>query len=292
MDNFIEQLTAFAITYGLKIIGAILTLIIGRIAAGFVRKLFNRVLTRANIEQTIVGFACNLTYGLVLVATAFVVLSSFGVETASFVAILGAGSFALGFALQGALSNFAGGVILLLLRPFRVGDRIDAVGVTGFIEEIGVFSTTLATLDNLRVMIPNSKLSGDIVKNYSVHATRRLDLFVPVGYTASIEQALRIMDDIIDEDERILADPEPVAAVYELGAGSVKLVVRVWVEVEDYRPVQFDLNREIKEEFDRNGIPFPMPHRIVHVIEQVEEIGTVDFPTRVRDFFYTLVNPE
>lgn len=290
MENFIEQLTAFATTYGLKVIGAILTLIIGRVTAGVLRNALRQILTRAKVEPTIIGFGCNLIYGLVLVFTAFVILSSFGIETASFVAILGAVSFAVGFALQGALSNFAAGVILLLLRPFRVGDRIDAVGVTGSIEEIGLFATTLSTSDNVRVTIPNSKLSGDTAKNFSAYDTRRVDLLVPIGYDSAIEQAHQVVTDIISGDERILADPEPLIAVWELAA-SVKLAVRVWVESKNYGAVRSDLNRRIKEEFDRNGIRFPAPQRVVHVLQKSGGNGSAGSQTRVRDFFQTIVKP-
>ena len=265
MKTVMEQLVAFATTYGLQIIGAIIILIVGRIAAGVCRGVVRRLLEKGKADPAIVSFAGSLIYILVLTFAVLAALAKFGIQTASFVAILGAAGFAVGFALQGSLSNFAAGVLILAFRPFRVGDFIDAAGVMGAVKEIHLFTTILATPDNVQIIVPNSKLYGDIIKNYSANATRRVDLVIGIGYGSSIKQAYEIISDILKEDERVLADPAPQIAVSELADSSVNFVVRPWVNAADYWNVRFDLTRKIKETFDEKGIEIPFPQRTVHM---------------------------
>jgi len=268
MENVLSRLVELLTIYGLKVVGAIIILIIGRVVAGFVRKVIRRVLRRSNVDESIVGFAGSLVYALVIAFAVVASLSKFGVETTSMVAVLGAAGFAIGFALQGSLSNFAAGVMILIFRPFRVGDFINAAGIAGTVKEISLFNTIISTPDNVKVIVPNGKVSGDIIKNYSGFDTRRIDLTVGIGYGSPIEKAISIINEIVKEDSRILPDPAPQIAVSELADSSVNLVVRPWVRKEDYWSVRFDLMKKIKEKFDENGIEIPFPQQVVHVINE------------------------
>jgi small conductance mechanosensitive channel len=187
------------------------------------------------------------------------------------VAILGAAGFAIGFALQGSLGNFAAGVLILVLRPFRVGDFIMGAGEAGTVKTIKLFTTELATPDNIKIMIPNGKLFGDTIKNVSGYDTRRVDLVIGIGYGSDIQQAHDVTADLMARDERILKDPPPQIAVSELADSSVNLVVRPWVAKADYWGLRFDLTRKIKEAFDQNGIEIPFPQRVVHTVAEKAE---------------------
>ena len=181
MKTAVDQLVIFVTTYGLKIIGAIIILILGRIAAGIVRRSVRRILERSRTDPSIVSFVGSLTYVLVLTFAVLAALAKFGIQTASFIAILGAAGFAIGFALQGSLANFAAGVLILVLRPYRVGDFIDSAGVAGIVKEIQLFTTVLATPDNIKIMVPNGKIFGDVIKNITAYDTRRVDLVFGIG---------------------------------------------------------------------------------------------------------------
>lgn len=266
MDNVSDQLTLFVTTYGIKIIGAIIILILGRIAAGIGRKIVGRVLEKAQTDPAVISFVGSLTYFLILIFAVIAALAKFGIQTASFVAILGAAGFAVGFALQGSLANFASGVLILLFRPYRVGDFIDTAGVAGSVRDIQLFTTVLATPDNVKIMVPNGKIFGDVIKNVSAYDTRRVDLVIGIGYTSDIQKAQEIIKNLINEDNRILSDPAPQIAVSELADSSVNFVVRPWVNKADYWSVKFDLTRKIKESFDENGIEIPFPQRTVHMM--------------------------
>lgn len=229
-SSVIDQLIAFSTAYGLKVIGAIVILIVGRIVAGLARKTVKRLLDKSRVDPTIVSFAGSLIYVFILVFAVIAALSKFGVQTASFIAVLGAAGFAVGFALQGSLGNFAAGVLILVFRPYKVGDYIDAAGVAGTVKEIRLFTTYLATPDNVKIMVPNGKIYGDIIKNYSAHDTRRVDLLVGISYASSIQKAIEVLMSLIKQDKRILSDPAPQIAVSELADSSVNLVVRPWVK--------------------------------------------------------------
>jgi small conductance mechanosensitive channel len=187
------------------------------------------------------------------------------VETASFIAILGAAGFAVGFALQGSLANFAAGILILVLRPYKVGDYIDGGGVAGSVKEIKLFTTVLATPDNIKIMVPNGKIFGDVIKNITAYDTRRMDIIVGIGYDSSIQQAHDVYLNLIKSDDRVLKDPEPQVLVSELADSSVNLTGRFWVKKENYWPVRFDLTRKVKEAYDENNIEIPFPQRVVHM---------------------------
>lgn len=266
MDTTVSQVNIFLATYGLKIIGAIIILILGRIAAGLGRNIVKKMLLKAKADDAIRSFVGSLTYILILTFTVLAALAKFGIQTASFVAILGAAGFAVGFALQGSLANFAAGVLILVLRPFKIGDYIEGAGVAGTVKKIELFTTVLTTPDNVKIMVPNGKLFGDIIKNVSAYDTRRVDLVIGIGYASSIQKAVEVLSGLMKAETRILPDPPPQIAVSELADSSVNLVVRPWVKKEDYWGVKFDLTRAIKEAFDENGIEIPFPQMAVHTV--------------------------
>ncbi len=268
MSAVIEKLVAFGTEYGLKIVGAVIILIVGRIVAGFGRRIVRRLMEKAKTDPAVISFAASLTYILIITFAVLAALAKFGIQTASFVAVLGAAGFAVGFALQGSLSNFAAGVLILVFRPYRVGDVIDAAGVLGAVKDIQLFTTVLATPDNVRILVPNGKLYGDIIKNYTANDTRRVDLVFGIGYTSSIPKAFEVLSGLLKEDKRILADPEPTIAVAELADSSVNFVVRPWVKKEDYWNVRFDLTRKVKESFDANELEIPFPQQTVHMLSE------------------------
>jgi small conductance mechanosensitive channel len=264
VDNLMDTLVTFATGYGIKIVGAILLLIIGRMVAAFARRLSKRVLSNRGVDPAIVSFVGGLLYYLILAFTVIAVLNNFGVQTASLVAVLGAAGFAIGLALQGSLANFAAGIMLLIFRPFRIGDYVEVAGTSGTVRELGLFTTVLTTPDNIKIMIPNGKAFGDIIKNVTAFDTRRVDLVIGIGYGSPIDKAIGVLNDILNTDARILDDPAPQIAVAELDDSSVNLVVRPWVKTSDYWPVRLDLTKRIKEAFDENNIEIPFPQMVVH----------------------------
>jgi small conductance mechanosensitive channel len=268
MDKLIETLTNFAMLYGLKVIGAIVILILGRIAAGIGKSIVKKMCKKANVDSSITSFLGSLFYFLIIIFTVLAALAKFGIETASFVAILGAASFAVGFALQGSLANFASGVMILLFRPFKVGDYVEAGGTAGSVKGISLFSTILATPDNIKIIVPNGKVFGDTIKNITAYDTRRLDIVVGIGYESSIQKATEVFLGLIKADDRIMGDPEPQILVGELADSSVNIIGRFWLKKENYWPVKFDLTRQVKEAFDQNSIVIPFPQRTIHMVSE------------------------
>ena len=249
------------------LISALLIYVIGkivlRIAIGIVRKM----LAKKGVDQTLTGFLAGI---LNMAGMALIVISAIGalgIETAQFAAILGAAVFAIGFALQGSLGNFASGVMLIFFRPFKVGDFVEAGGTAGVIVEISVFSTILKTGDNKRVIVPNSGVTGGNIVNYSANDTRRIDLVFGIGYDDDMAKAKQVMTEVMAKDERILKDPAPVIGLAELADSSVNFVCRPWCKTADYWGVLFDLNENMKLAFDKAGINIPYPQQDVHMHE-------------------------
>ncbi len=265
MESGLEQITNFLSIYVLRVIGAIVILVVGRFFATVGRTAIRRALGKADVDPTIISFLGSMTYILILTFAVLAALAKFGIQTASIIAILGAGAFAVGLALQGALANFAAGVLILLFRPFRIGDVIDAAGVVGSVRGIQIFNTELSTPDNVKTIVPNSQIYGGIIKNITGYDTRRIDLVIGISYSSSIQNASSVVSEVLKQDGRILTDPAPQVAVSELADSSVNLVVRPWVTREDYWPVRLDLTRKIKEAFDENDIEIPFPQRVVHM---------------------------
>jgi small conductance mechanosensitive channel len=267
MDITMQQLTDFIAAYGLRVIGAILILIIGRIIAGFGRRIVRRLMEKTKTDPSVITFAASFIYVLILIFAVLAALSKFGVETTSIVAVLGAAGFAIGFAMQGSLSNFAAGLLTIIFKYYKVGDYIQAAGVGGTVKEIRMFSTVLSTPDNVQITVPSGKIFGDTLINYSANDTRRVDLVVGIGYSSSIQKAVEVIEGLLKSDSRILSEPAYQIAVSELADSSVNLVVRPWVKASDYWAVRFDLNRAIKEALDSNGIEIPFPQRTVHMVQ-------------------------
>ena len=271
LESVYAKLVDFGTVYGLKIIGAILLLIVGRIVAGIVRRSVRRAFARTKVDPTIASFTASLAYMLVLTFVVLAALNTFGIQTASFIAILGAAGFAIGFALQGSLANFASGVLILIFRPYKVGDFVSCAGATGVVQAIHLFNTEISTPDNIKVIVPNSQIYGTIIQNYSGYDKRRVDLVIGIGYASPMSMAMEIVMGFMREDEGILDDPAPQVAVSELADSSVNLVVRPWVIGEDYWDVRFDLTQKIKQAFDANGIEIPFPQRVVHMLNEGSE---------------------
>ncbi|MEN8165344.1 MAG: mechanosensitive ion channel domain-containing protein [Acidobacteriota bacterium] len=257
--------TGYLTHYGLRVIGAIALLIVGRIAAAWGRRLSRRAMARAEVDPTLVPFFSKATYYLILIVVLIAVLGLFGIETTSLIAVLGAAGLAVGLALQGTLSNFAAGVMLLIFRPFKLEDFVDIGGTTGFVMEIGLFSTTLRTTDNVKIVVPNSSVWGGTISNYNGFETRRVDLVIGISYDDNIQAAMDTISSVVTADDRVLADPAPQIAVSNLGDSSVDLVVRPWCASGDYWNVRFDLTRRIKEELEATGCSIPYPQQDVYM---------------------------
>jgi small conductance mechanosensitive channel len=253
--------------WGLQVIGAIVLLIVGRWAASLVRRSVRRALEKGKLDAALVPFFSSMAYYVVLIVVIIAVLQLFGIQTTSLVAVVGAAGLAIGLALQGTLSNFAAGVMLMVFRPFKLGDYVEVGGAAGGVKEVGIFTTTLNTPDNVMVMIPNAAVYGEVIKNYSANATRRVDLVMGIAYGDDIEKAIEVISSTVSGDSRVLADPAPTIAVAELGDNSVNLVVRPWCAGSDYWPLRFDLTRALKENLEAGGCSIPYPQRDVHVIE-------------------------
>lgn len=270
MENLIEKVLELLTVYGLKVLAAIVVFIIGRWVAKGLRNLARRVMEKKGVDPTLISFVVNLTYIALLVFVIIAALGQLGIQTTSFIAIIGAAGLAIGLALQGSLSNFAAGFLMIIFRPFKVDDFIEGAGTAGTVEEIQIFTTTLKTPDNKTVIIPNASLTSGNIVNWTVKGTRRVDLVMGIGYEDDIDKARKIMEDVIATDERILKDPAPMIAVAELADSSVNFTVRPWAKAGDYWGVYFDLNEKIKKAFDAEGISIPFPQRDVHVYEHKE----------------------
>jgi small conductance mechanosensitive channel len=263
----LAELQELATVWGLKVIAAIAIVVVGRWAAKLLRGFARRAMSKGNLDPTIVGFISNILYVAVLAFVIVAALSQVGIQTASFIAVVGAAGLAIGLALQGSLSNFAAGVLMAVFRPFKVGDFIEAGGTAGIVEEIQIFTTQMRSGDNKTIIVPNSSILGGNIVNYSTKETRRVDLAAGIGYSDDIDSAKAVLRSIIDADERVLKDPEPMIVVSELGDSSVNLTVRAWVNSGDYWGVYFDTLETIKKRFDSEGISIPFPQRDVHVYQ-------------------------
>ena len=254
-------------TYTPSVLGGILILIVGWIAAGVVSRSTRHGLERVKrVDPTLRNFFVSLVRYTILIFTLLAVLSAFGVQTASLIAVFGAAGLAVGLALQGTLSNVAAGVMLLLFRPFKVGDYIEgAGGVAGAVTDLSLFTTELATPDNVQIIVPNSLLWGATLKNYSFHKTRRVDFLLGISYRDRIETAFGAINEVIASDRRIRAEPLPQVVVGELAASSVNLIVRVWCDALDYESLKFDLTRRFKEALDAKGVTIPSQQHHVYV---------------------------
>jgi small conductance mechanosensitive channel len=272
MDKFIEQYKDVIIhwlsTYSLKIVAAILVLVIGSWLSKKISNLIARILEKNKVDVTLVGFLSNIIYYALVIMVVIAAAGQLGINTTSFLTIVGAAGLAIGLALKDSLSNFAAGVMLILFRPFKVGDVVNAGGVVGKVESINIFNTILNTPDNQRVIVPNNSITSGVITNITANATRRVDLVVGIGYGDNIGHAKEVLNEIVASESRVLKDPAPTIAVVELGDSSVNLVVRPWVKTEDYWDVYFALTEKVKVTFDEKGISIPFPQRDIHMITE------------------------
>jgi small conductance mechanosensitive channel len=228
-------------------------------------------MTKGKVDETLVKFVGNITYVVLIVIVVIAALNQLGVQTTSFIAIIGAAGLAIGLALQGSLANFAAGVLMIIFRPFKLGDYVEGAGAAGTVEEISIFTTHLKSPDNKTIIIPNAKITGDNIINYSAKDSRRLDLVFGVSYNDDLQKVKAVLYDILKNDDRILKDPAPTIGVLELADSSVNFAVRPWVRTGDYWTLFFDLKEKIKERFDAEGISIPFPQQDVHLYESRRE---------------------
>ncbi len=261
----VADLLPQATEWGISVLGGLAVFIVGLMVAKSARRGLAKLFERTNLDVTLEKFLTSLAYYIVMVVALVAALGMMGVETASVLTMLGAAGLAVGLAMQGTLSNVAAGVMLLIFRPFKVGDFVDAGGTAGSVDSIGLFATVLNTPDNVRIVVPNSGIYGGIIKNYSSNERRRNDMVVGVSYDDDLGVAMETIRKVLDRDERVLKDPEYLVAVGELADSSVNFVVRPWCAASDYWPLRFDLTRAFKEELEAAGCSIPYPQQDVHL---------------------------
>jgi small conductance mechanosensitive channel len=265
IDEYIEILRDLVTRFGLNAIAALAIFLIGRWAAQLVRRIIRRVMVKAKMDPTLTSFVIALSYYGVLATAVIAALNRLGIQTASLIAVLGAAGLAIGLALQGSLANFASGALIIIFRPFNVGDLIEGGGVFGRVEDIDVLTTVLVTLDNKRVTIPNAKLTGDNIVNHSALGKLRVDTVISVAYDADIDQVKAAIADTLAQDPLVLKDPQPTVAVMELADSSVNFAVRPWAHPDHYWQVYFNTQEAVKKRLDAEGITIPFPQRDVHI---------------------------
>lgn len=271
-NEVIDRTITIFTTYGLDVVGAILILIVGWLAAGWCHRVTEKTLSRSQkIDPTLrTFFGSAVRYG-VIVFTVLAVLQQFGIQTTSLLAVLGAAGLAIGLALQGTLSNVAAGVMLMIFRPFGIGDFIEAGDVAGTVKGVGLFTTQLDTIDGIYVIAPNSSLWGEAVKNYSRNATRRIDITLGIDYTDDIDGAINVAKNAVLNEPLCISQPPPQFVVGEMADNSVNIYVRAWTNTPDYWSAYFNLTKALKEACDKAGITIPFPQRSVHIESQIKD---------------------
>jgi small conductance mechanosensitive channel len=262
--DFLEKNQQLILSYSVKVLVALVILYMGRWLSKSLTRMLEKALIHRKVDRAVVSFLSGIIQAAIMVATILIALSQVGIQTASFIAILGAAGLAIALALQGSLSNFASGVLIILFRPFRAGDFVDAAGVSGVVEKIEIFQTVMKSADNKRIIVPNSQITGSAIINYSAEKTRRVDLTVGISYESDLKKAKQLLEQILKADSRILAEPAPVIAVGALADSSVNILIRPWVNAADYWPVYWDTLEKIKLTFDENQIVIPFPQMDLH----------------------------
>ncbi len=266
--HYLEIAKEWAMANGPSVFIALAIFVCGRWVAMWLTRMTRKALTKAGVDQTLRRFLSKLIYYVLLVGVIIAAAGQLGIQTTSFIAIVGAAGLAIGLALKDSLSNFASGVMLILFRPFQVGDTVNIDGVTGKVQQIDIFSTVVLTSDNQRVIIPNSGITAGVITNINAEGTRRVDLVIGIGYDDDIRQAKETLLEIVSADAGVLSDPAPTIAVSELADSSVNFIVRPWVKTADYWDVRLRLTENIKLTFDERGISFPYPQQDVHMYQQ------------------------
>ncbi|MBC2593728.1 mechanosensitive ion channel [Ruficoccus amylovorans] len=265
-------------TYAFPALYAIIILIVGRILAKFITKIFRKVLTARKVEAAVVSFGGNVLYFILLALVVIAALEKVGINTTSAVAIVGACTVAIGFALKDSLGNFAAGIMILVFKPFRIGDFIQAAGISGTVVDLSIFETQFKTPDNKKIVVPNGQITSGPITNFSSHDTRRMDLVVGCGYDDDLRKVKAVLEDILNNDECVLKDPSYTVGVLEMADSSVNFAVRPWVNSSDYWPTFFRLQMTIKLRFDEEGISIPFPQRDVHVYQADPKPADVTTP--------------
>ncbi len=259
------MITDLLVTWGIKIIAAGLVFLVGKWVASRIARLVVTIMEKQDIDVTLTKFLKNIIYYALMAAVIVAAAGQLGINTASFLTIIGAAGLAVGLALKDSLANFSSGVLLILFRPFKVGDFVELAGGSGSVQEITIFNTVLHTPDNKLMIIPNGKISNDTITNVNANSTRRVDLVIGISYDDDIKAAHQLLKEIVTADDRVLAEPKTVIAVSELADSSVNFVVRPWVNTENYWSLRFDLTEQIKLRFDEAGISIPYPQQDVHL---------------------------
>lgn len=264
MELNLDMILSYITIYGIKVIGSILIFVIGKKVANLLTALFVKMMQKSKIDETLVKFLDDVIYGVLLVVIVLAALNNLGINTTSFVAILGAAGLAVGLAFKDTFANIGAGVLLIVFRPFKVGDFVQTAGESGVVEQINLFSVQMKTGDNKQIIIPNSSIIGGNITNFSAKETRRVDFVFGIGYDDDLKLAKSTLEEIINADERVLKDPAPFVAVSELADSSVNFVVRAWVNSADYWGVYFDTLEKVKLTFDAKNISIPYPQMDVH----------------------------
>ena len=263
--QMLEMVKTQGVELAINVAIAIAIFYIGKLVVGMVVRGMRRVMQKQEIDKTLETFVANLVRMVLMVVVVIAAISALGIETTSFIAIFGAAGLAVGLALQGSLSNFAAGVLIVLFRPYRVGDFIEGAGIAGVVEQVQILTTVLKTGDNKQIIVPNGQIMDSIITNYSAKDTRRVDMVVGVSYDDDLDKVRSVLEELVAADDRILDDPACTIAVSELGDSSVNFVLRPWTNTADYWGVKFDLTEAIKKRFDKEGFSFPFPQQDVHL---------------------------
>ncbi len=266
-EDRINSIVEWATANGLKLIAAILIFVIGKWVVSKIRNGTIKAMEKKQVDPALVSFGSSILYYLLMIAVILAAIQQIGFQTTSLVAVLGAAGLAVGLALQGSLSNFASGVLIIMFRPFRIGDVIDAGGHIGKVVEIGVLVTIMHSPDNKKIIVPNSSIMSGSITNITANDTRRVDMSVGVSYSDDLDKVIGIINDVLNADERVLKDPEPQVVVSELADSSVNFHVRPWAKKEDYWNVFFDFQKNIKQRLDSEGVTIPFPQRDVHMFK-------------------------
>jgi len=267
VNTYVEMAKGLAAAYGLKVIAAVAIFIVGKWLSGVLSRALGKAMLRAKTDEILVKFVRNIVYTALLVFVVLAALAQLGIQTTSFIAVIGAAGLAIGLALQGSLSNFAAGVMLIIFRPFKVGDFIEAGGTSGVVEEIMIFSTKMRSPDNKQLYVPNGGILSGTIVNYSAKDQRRVDLVFGCSYGDDIKQAKALLEEIVKSNPLVLDDPAPIIGVLALGDSSVNFVVRPWVKTADYWDAHFQITEAVKQGFDAAGLSIPFPQRDVHLIK-------------------------
>ena len=270
-NDVIEMLQTTGVEFGINLVTAIAIFYFGRMIVGLLMRGLKKMMQAQDVDVTLQTFVANLVRMVLLTFVIIAAISSLGIQTTSFIAILGAAGLAVGLALQGSLANFASGVLIVLFRPYKVGDFVEAAGISGVVEEVQILTTILKTGDNKMVIVPNGQVMDSVITNYSANDRRRVDMVIGVSYDDDLDKVRSTLEQLVAADDRILDDPACTIAVSALADSSVNFVVRPWVKTADYWGVMFDLTEAIKKRFDKDGISFPFPQQDIHLYKATSD---------------------